>query len=37
MSRLFDDINICGMRLKNRMVIPALGTWLANEDGTVSE
>ena len=37
MSKLFSHISFSAIRLKNRIVMPAMGTWLANEDGTVSE
>jgi 2,4-dienoyl-CoA reductase-like NADH-dependent reductase (Old Yellow Enzyme family)/thioredoxin reductase len=36
-SHLFSPIRIGGMEVKNRFVVPAMGTNLANHDGTVSE
>jgi len=36
-SVLFQPIEIGGMWLKNRLVVPPMGTGFANEDGTVSE
>lgn len=34
---LFEPIEISGLHLKNRLVVPPMGTGFANEDGTVSE
>lgn len=34
---LFTPIKIGGMEVSNRMVVPAMGTNLANQDGTVSD
>ncbi len=36
-SVLFQPIEISGLQLKNRLVVPPMGTGFANEDGTVSE
>lgn len=36
-KELFSSINIGGEEIKNRFVIPAMGTNLANPDGTVSD
>jgi len=37
MDKLFEEFNIGNMVLKNRIVMPAIGTWFANEGGTVSQ
>ena len=36
MSKLFTSIKIGNLELKNRIVMPPMGTQLANPDGTVS-
>ena len=33
---LFTPINIAGLRLKNRMIMPSMGTVMANENGAVT-
>jgi 2,4-dienoyl-CoA reductase-like NADH-dependent reductase (Old Yellow Enzyme family)/thioredoxin reductase len=35
--KLFEPIEICNMKLRNRIVFPPMGTLLANKDGSVSE
>jgi len=37
MEKLFEKFNIGTMELKNRIVMPAIGTWFANDGGTVSQ
>jgi len=37
LKKIFESIQINSMELKNRLVVPAMGTNLANPDGTVSE
>jgi 2,4-dienoyl-CoA reductase-like NADH-dependent reductase (Old Yellow Enzyme family)/thioredoxin reductase len=34
---LFQPIEICGLKLKNRLVVPPMGTGFAAEDGSVTE
>ena len=37
LTKIFEPIQINSMELKNRLVVPAMGTNFANPDGTVSE
>lgn len=37
LKKIFEPIQINSLELKNRLVVPAMGTNLANPDGTVSE
>ena len=37
LDHLFSPIQIRDMKLNNRAVMPPMGTWLANDDNTVSE
>lgn len=36
-GKLFEPVRIGSMELKNRLIVPAMGTNLANPDGTASE
>lgn len=37
MIKLFDTINLAGLRLRNRVTMAPMTTWAANDDGTVSD
>jgi len=37
LTKIFEPIQINSLELKNRLVVPAMGTNFANPDGTVSE
>ena len=36
-EKLFEPIRIRGMEVKNRIVLPAMGTKMAAEDGNVTQ